>query len=83
MGTYDASKFRTALKRHDCADCLCVISKGTRYLAYKPGLHSIRKLCLGCALKVNPNTDNPIYRCPDVENALASARAACSAGTVR
>lgn len=78
MGTYDASLIRVAGKKHDCADCAGIILKGTRYLAYKPGLHSTHKLCMPCALAFSRLTGNLHYRCRAVEAELA-ARASQSA----
>jgi hypothetical protein len=71
MGTYDASQFRIAGKKHECGDCMGIILKGSRYLAYKPGLHSTHKLCMPCALSIHRNTGNPNYRCRAVEAEIA------------
>lgn len=72
MGTYDASLIRVAGKKHDCADCAGIILKGSRYLAYKPGLHSTHKLCLPCAIATNRLTGNLNYRCRAVETEIAA-----------
>jgi hypothetical protein len=80
MDTYDASQIRVAGKKHECGDCMGVILKGSRYLAYKPGLHSTHKLCMPCALSINRNMDRPNYRCKAVEDELAARRAANTSG---
>lgn len=72
MGTYDASLIRVAGKKHECGECYFFIPKGTRYLAWKPGLHSTYKICMACALRKHRDTGALLYRCKSVEDEIAA-----------
>jgi hypothetical protein len=82
VGTYDASLIRVAGKKHECGDCMGVILKGSRYLAYKPGLHSTHKVCMACALRLHRDTCAPLYRCRAVEDEIADRAKRCNCGSM-
>ena len=72
MGTYSDSKIVTARKLHSCGECGAQISKGQRYLNYKPGLRSSWPRCMKCATEIKQYSSGgrPIYDCAAVRAEL-------------
>lgn len=66
MGTYSASKIRRARKEKTCASCKELIQVSSRYLDYKPGLHSSVPVHVRCAIAAGN-----AFRCAAIESERA------------